>query len=79
MKAYKEYLTIQDPKHVVLSNVPFRPGQQVEVVMLAIDDNLSAHIKELQTLFKTTQELPQAQAISEEDIAAEVEAYRRGQ
>ena len=51
-QAYKEYLTIQDPAHVVFSNLPFRSGQQVEVVMLAMDDNLSAPVKDLQALLK---------------------------
>jgi hypothetical protein len=78
MRAYKDYLTIKDPKRVVLSDVPFRPGEHVEVVMLATDDSLSAHIKGLQALFKKTQGLPQAETITEEDIAAEIEAYRRG-
>ena len=77
MKAYREYLTIEDPKPVVLSDVPFRAGEHVEVVMLATDDNLSTHTEELQTLFKNTQRLPQAQAISEKDIAVEIETYRK--
>ena len=77
MKAYKTYLTIQDPKHVVLPDVPFHPGQRVEVVLLAAEDDHRTHIRELKSLFKVTQELPQAQSITEEDIAAEIEAYRK--
>lgn len=77
MQAYKTYLTIQDPKRVILSNVPFRSGQPVEVVLLATDDDPSTHVKELQALFKATQRLPQLRGISEADIIAEVEAYRR--
>jgi hypothetical protein len=79
MKAYKTYLTIQDPKHVALSNVPFHPGQRVEVILLAAEDDQSTHstyIRELKRLFKATQELPQAQSMTEEDIAAEIKAYR---
>ena len=33
---------------------------------------------DLKKLFKDTQALPQAQAISEEEISAEIEAYRQG-
>lgn len=36
-------------------------------------------LHELRTLFKTTQATPAAQAISEEDIAAEIAAYRAGE
>lgn len=78
MKAYKTYLVIKDPKHVVLSDVPFRTGQRVEVVLLAKEDDQDIHIEELKKLFKTTQELPQAHTITEEEIAAEIEAYRKG-
>ena len=74
MKAYKTYLTIQDPKHVVLSDVPFHIGQRVEVVLLAKEDN---HINDLKAYY-TSQKLPQAQTLTEEDIVAEVETYRRG-
>lgn len=76
MKAYRKYLTIQNPKHVILTDVPFYSGQRVEVLLLPADDELSSHIEELQTLFKTTQGLPKAKAISEEEIAEEVETYR---
>lgn len=76
MKAYRTYLTIKDPKQVVLSNVPFRPGQQVEIVLLAKDEDNSDRMQELRELFKTTQSLQQLQALSEEDIIREIEAYR---
>jgi hypothetical protein len=35
MRAYREYLTIQDPKQVTLSDPPFAAGDCVEVVMIA--------------------------------------------
>ncbi len=78
MRAYKKYLTIDDPNHVVLSNLPFHSGQQVEVLFFPKDDDINSHVKELQTLFKATQELPLAKAISEEEIEEEIKAYRRG-
>ena len=79
MMAYRQYVTIQDPKQLVLSGLPFRPGQRVEVVMIAEEEQPAARVQELRTLFKTTQALPQAQAITEEEIAAEIAAYRAGQ
>lgn len=39
MKAYKKYATIEDPNHVVLSDLPFQPGQRVEVIIL-VEDNV---------------------------------------
>ena len=78
MMAYRQYITIQDPKQLVLSGLPFRPGQRVEVVMIAEEEQPAARVQELRALFKTTQALPQARAISEDEIAAEIAAYRAG-
>jgi antitoxin ParD1/3/4 len=78
MLAHKQYITITDPAKLELTNLPFRKGQRVEVVMIADDNDKVARLDELRTLFKTTQALPQIQAISDEMIAEEIEAYRAG-
>lgn len=81
MLAYKTYITIEDPKRVVLSDLPFRPGQRVEVVLIAeeVEAARAVRVAEFKALFQATQALPQAQAISEDDIAAEIAAYRAEQ
>ena len=78
MNAYKKYITIEDPNHVVLSDLPFKPGQRVEVIILA-EDSKRAISEELRDLFDRTQAIPGVQDITEEEIAAEIEAYRRGE
>ena len=78
MLAYKTYVTVKDPKQLILSDLPFRIGQRLEVVLIADDNQRAMQVQELRALFKTTQTLPQAKAISEEDIAAEIAAYRAG-
>ena len=65
MMAYRQYVTVQDPRQIVLSDVPFRAGQRVEVVVIAEEEQPAARVQELRALFKTTQALPQAQAITE--------------
>ena len=35
MKAYKTYSIITDSKQVILSDMPFRVGEKVEIVVLA--------------------------------------------
>jgi hypothetical protein len=79
MLAYRQFTTVQESKQIVLSNVPFQPGQRVEVVLIAEEERPAARVKELRALFQATQALPQAQAITEDDIAAEIAAYRAGQ
>ncbi len=77
MLAHKQYVTINDPSKLQLTNLPFRRGQRVEVLMIA-DDDTAVRVDELRELFKTTQALPQAQAVSDDMIAEEVEEYRAG-
>ena len=76
MKAYRTYLTVTDPKQVIIPDVPFQAGQVVEVLLLVHDADQPAIAQRLDALLKITQALPQAQTISDEDIAAEIEAYR---
>ena len=79
MNAYKKYMTIEDPNQVVLSDLPFQPGQRVEVIILAEDSDRATLGQKIRDLFDKTQALPGVQDITEEEIAAEIEAYRRGE
>ena len=76
MIAYRQYTTVQKSKQIILSDVPFQPGQQVEVVVLAEEGRSVNLARELREVLQVTQKLPQAQAISEDEIAAEIAAYR---
>jgi antitoxin ParD1/3/4 len=78
MKAYRTSVTIDDPKQIVLRDLPFNAGQSVEIVIVprgGVDGESSA---KLRTLFRETQALPQSQALSEDDVIAEVAAHRAG-
>lgn len=79
MNAYKRYLTIEDPNHIILSGLPFKPGQRVEVIIIAEGKEREALVSNLQQLFKETQALHQDNPLIDDEIAAEVEAYRRGE
>ncbi|MBA3532559.1 MAG: hypothetical protein H0T73_11600 [Ardenticatenales bacterium] len=78
MTTYKRHITIQDPNRLILSDLPFQPGQRVQVILTTEEGELSS-VDRLRTLFKRTQALPSARAISEEEIAAEITAYRAEQ
>ena len=77
MKEFRTSLTIKDPKQLVLSNLPFSEGQEVDVVVIA-KDGMDARAQQFKNLLKVTQSLPQAQSLTEEEIIREVEAYRSG-
>lgn len=38
MNAYKQYFTITNSQELILSNLPFNPGQKVEVIILPEED-----------------------------------------
>jgi len=78
MNAYKKYITIQDPKQLILSDLPFQPGQRVEIIILAEDNPRTPLVERLQTLLKQTQALHANNPITEAEIVAEIEAYRQG-
>jgi hypothetical protein len=75
MKAVKRTVTIENPNELILTNLPFQQGQRVEVVLLA-DDEPDYRISEAKALFQATQALPQAKTITEDEITAEITAYR---
>jgi len=79
MNAYKKYITLEDPKQLILSDLPFQPGQRVEVIILAEDNPRTPLVEQLQTLLKQTQALHADNPMTEAEIAAEIEAYRQGQ
>ena len=79
MNAYKKYITIEDPNRVILSDLPFKPGQRVEVIILSEDNERVALSQKLRELFKETQAIHADNPMTEEEIAAEIEAYRRGE
>ncbi|EAZ88047.1 hypothetical protein [Crocosphaera chwakensis] len=77
MNAYKTYVTVTESQELVLSNLPFKPGQKVEVIVLAEEDKRAMLAEEMRKLFKETQAIPVIQDITEEEIQAEIDAYRR--
>ncbi len=78
MITHRQDATVQKSKQIVLSDLPFQPGQRVEVVVIAEEEQLPDRMRELRELFQTTQALPQARAMTEDEIAAEIAAYRAG-
>lgn len=49
------------------------------MIILVEDDNRTAISQQLKDLFDRTQVIPGGQDITEEEIVAEIEAYRRGE
>ena len=78
MLAYKKYVTIKEPGNIVLTDLPFRTGQRVEVLIIAEEEERKKRLEDLRALLKKTQKLPKVKAVSDDAIAEEIAAYRAG-
>ncbi len=81
METFRIRTTVSKDGKLSIKGLSFRPGAKVEVVVREETRKVSASKQkmlagELQTLFKEIQSLPQAKSITEEEIAAEISAYR---
>jgi hypothetical protein len=81
METFRIRTTVSKDGKLSIKGLPFRPGAKVEVIVREEVKKGSASKRkalagELQSLFKEIQSLPQARSITEEEIAAEIAAYR---
>ncbi len=78
MLAYKRVVTVKESGSIVLTDLLLQPGQKVAVVVFADEEEQKERLRNLRALLKETQGLPDAKAISDDEIAEEVAAYRAG-
>lgn len=76
MKAYRRYVTVEDPQKIVLENTPFQPGDRLEVLLISQEGSSFSIDDQMDELFGQLQSLPQSQHLTEEEIIAEIIAYR---
>ena len=78
--ALRKKVTIRADGRIEIKSANLKPGTKAEVIVLIEDSDTERkeRVRRLKALFKTTQALPQAKTITEEVIAAEIEAYRAG-
>ena len=79
--AIRRKVTILPNGKIEIQDKDLRPGASAEVIILVdeeptIEFDQEQLLEDLQKLFKTTQALPNLEQISEDEIAAEIEAYR---
>jgi len=78
--ALRQKVKVQPGGVILIRSPELTPGATAEVIVLMEtlegEPARAVRVRELAELFKTTQALPQAQAISEDEIASEIAAYR---
>ena len=77
MQAYKTYARVQASGELAIGQLPFAPGALVEVLVVGAERSAVEREQEWGRLMQTVQSLPVAQAISDADIAAEIDAVRQ--
>ena len=79
MNEYKTSTVITSSKQVILSDMPFGVGDEVEVVVSRSENgSRTERVRTLKALFKQTQSLPQVRSLTEDEIVREIEAHRSG-
>ena len=81
METFRIRTTVSKDGKLSIKGLPFRPGAKVEVIVREEPKKISpakrkALAGEMKALFKEIQSLPRAKTITEEEIAAEIAAYR---
>lgn len=78
MIAFKRTVTVEDPERVVLSGLPLRKGQRVEIFVLAEEPRGPQPNLRLRSLLKTTQAAVSRRRVTEKQIVEEIRALRAG-
>jgi hypothetical protein len=78
MNAYKTYVRMDASSRVVLEGVPFPEGALLEVLVVDQTRQPEDRAESWRVLMQHVQSLPQSAALTDEDIAAEIDAHRGG-
>jgi hypothetical protein len=77
MNSYRAVLKVTEPGQVIV-DVPYAAGETVEVVVRPRPQDREKLVREFREAMKEMQSLPHIQALTEDDIAKEIAAYRNG-
>ena len=78
MNTYQTYAQLDASGRLVLEGLPFNKGALLEVLVVDQTQQPEERADSWRALMRHVQGLPQAQGLTDADIAAEIEAQRRG-
>ncbi|NER07063.1 MAG: hypothetical protein F6K17_33005 [Okeania sp. SIO3C4] len=81
MNAYKKYVVIDNYQQLVLSDLPFAPGQKVEVIILAEEHNkVDSQLEELrQKIDSATEQILAGNVTGSELVFEQLQARLRNE
>ena len=72
MNAYKKYVTIDNSQQLILSDLPFKPGQKVEVIILTEEaQEIQERFRELQQQIEIGTQQIEAGKVTDGEIVFE--------
>ncbi|WP_107668850.1 hypothetical protein [Cyanothece sp. BG0011] len=72
MNAYKKYVIIDNSQQLILSDLPFKAGQKVEIIILAEDNNeLDSELEELRQKIDSATEQMLAENVTDGELVFE--------
>jgi hypothetical protein len=77
MNTYKTYAQVDASGRLVLEGVPFAEGSLLEVLVVDQTRQPQERVASWRALMRHVQGLPQARELTDQDIAAEIDAQRR--
>jgi predicted DNA-binding antitoxin AbrB/MazE fold protein len=77
MKSYQKSIRLENTSNLVLDNLPFKKGEEVEIIIIPKNQNRKKLVAELKQLLKETQALHSEKPLTEAEIQAEIDAVRR--
>jgi hypothetical protein len=79
MKAFETSTTVQPQGDIRVASVPFAPGTEVEVAIIAKRKSATEFAAVWHCVTAELRNLPSAESISDQDIQQEIEQFRAGQ
>lgn len=76
MNAYKTYIRMDASSRVVLEGMPFPEGTLLEVLVVDQTRQPEERTESWRALMRHVQSLPQSATLTDEEIAAEIDAQR---
>ncbi|MGB5594818.1 MAG: hypothetical protein WBM32_17420 [Crocosphaera sp.] len=77
MKSYQKSIKLETTSNLVLDDLPFQEGEEIEIIIIPKNQQRKELVAELKKLLKETQTLHSENPLTEAEIQAEIDAVRK--
>lgn len=79
MKTYQKSIKLEKTANLVLDDLPFQAGEEIEIIIVSKNQQQKELLTELKQLLRETQALHSNHILTEAEIQAEIDAVRRAE